>query len=176
MRTAKDQKPSALKKVLVFLLYMFFGMIAGGVIFFSYFLIRPQIVEIPNVKGLEIDQAVKELKKAGLKPSQVLGSGLVDHTYPDAGQKVRKNRPVTIFLREPQQITIPDLIGAPKETAVKILSQMGFQIRIMQFPFKGTDGRVMGIYPPVGSTLKQNSEVTILVDSGEPGEGSSSEK
>lgn len=176
MRTTKDQKPSALKRVLAFLLYMFLGMVVGGVIFLSYFLIRPPIVEIPNVKGLEVDKAIEELKKAGVKPNQVFGTGLVDHTYPDAGQKVRKNRTVVIFLREPQQVTIPDLVGAPKETAVKILSQMGFQIRVVELPFKGTDGRVMGLHPPAGSSLKQNSEVSILVDSGEPGEGSTSEK
>lgn len=176
MRAAKNQTPSKIRKIIVFLLYLFLGMIVGGVIFLTYFLIRPQIVEIPNVKGFEVDRAVDELKKAGVKPGQILGTGLVDHTYPDAGQKVRKNRTVIIFLREPQQMIIPDLVGAPKETVVKILSQMGFQIRIIEMPFKGTDGRVMGIYPPTGSSLKQNSEVTILVDSGEPGEGLGTEK
>lgn len=176
MRTTKDQTSSKVRKVIIFLLYLFLGMIVGGMIFLTYFLIRPQIVEIPNVKGFEIDRAIDELKKAGVKPGQILGSGLVDHTYPDAGQKVRKNRSVIIFLREPQQMIVPDLVGAPKETAVRILSEMGFQIRIIQMPFKGTDGRVMGIHPPAGSFLKQNSEVTILVDSGEPGEGLGTEK
>ncbi|HEY8542272.1 MAG TPA: PASTA domain-containing protein [Pseudothermotoga sp.] len=176
MRTAKNQKSSALRTVFIFLLYMFLGMVVGGVIFLSYFLIRPQTVEIPDVKGFEIDRAIEELKRSGVKPGQIFGTGLVDHTYPNAGQKVRKNRTVIIFLREPQQMTIPDLVGAPKETAVKVLTEMGFQIRIVQMPFKGTDGRVMGIYPPAGSSLKQNGEVSILVDSGEPGEGSGSEK
>lgn len=176
MRATKDQTSSKVRKVIIFLLYLFLGMIVGGMIFLTYFLIRPQIVEIPNVKGFEVDRAVDELKKAGVKPGQILGSGLVDHTYPDAGQKVRKNRSVVIFLREPQQMIVPDLVGAPKETAVRILSAMGFQIRIIQMPFKGTDGRVMGIHPPAGSSLRQNSEVTILVDSGEPGEGLGTEK
>ncbi len=176
MRTTKDQTSSKVRKVIIFLLYLFLGMIVGGMIFLTYFLIRPPIVEIPNVKGFEADRAIDELKKAGVKPGQIFGSGLVDHTYPDAGQKVRKNRSVVIFLREPQQMIVPDLVGAPKETAVKILSAMGFQIRIIQMPFKGTDGRVLGIHPPAGSPLKQNSEVTILVDSGEPGEGLDTEK
>lgn len=176
MWATKDQTSSKVRKVIIFLLYLFLGMIVGGMIFLTYFLIRPQIVEIPNVKGFEVDRAIDELKKAGVKPGQILGSGLVDHTYPDAGQKVRKNRSVVIFLREPQQMIVPDLVGAPKETAVRILSAMGFQIRIIQMPFKGTDGRVMGIHPPAGSSLRQNSEVTILVDSGEPGEGLGTEK
>ncbi|MFN3284049.1 MAG: PASTA domain-containing protein [Pseudothermotoga sp.] len=176
MRTTKDQTSSKVRKLIIFLLYLFLGMIVGGMIFLTYFLIRPQIVEIPNVKGFEVDRAIDELKKAGIKPGQILGSGVVDHTYPDAGQKVRKNRSIVIFLREPQQVIVPDLVGAPKETAVRILSAMGFQIRIIQMPFKGTDGRVMGIHPPAGSSLERNSEVTILVDSGEPGEGLGTEK
>ncbi len=165
-----------MKRILSFAFYFILGIIVGAAIFLVYFSIRPEVVEIPDVKGLKVDQAIEVLKEIGLKVDKTFGTGVVDHTFPNAGQTVRKNRAIILFLGEPELFVIPDLIGAPKESAVQILSKIGFQVRVVEMPFKGTDGRVMGIYPPVGKSLKRGEEISILVDSGEPEELIISEK
>ncbi|WP_245530485.1 PASTA domain-containing protein [Pseudothermotoga thermarum] len=134
----------------------------------AYFLIKPQEVKVPDVKGLSLEEASLIIKKAGLKVGQVQGTGFVDRTYPYAGDVVRKGREITLFLSDPFELAVPNLVGAPKETAEKILLAMGFKVRIVQLPYKGTDGRVLGVYPPPGSKLKEGGEVSLLVDVGEP--------
>ncbi|HBJ82228.1 MAG: eukaryotic-like serine/threonine-protein kinase [Pseudothermotoga sp.] len=166
MRATKNKK-SPFKAIIIFIIYFVLGSIAGAAIFFSYFMIRPKLVEIPDLRSMQLNEAVEILKKTGLKPGQVIGTGPVSHTYPNAGQKVRKNREITIFLSEPQKIPIPDLVGIPEDTALTILSEMGFKVSITKMPYKGTDGRVIGIYPPVGTPVKQGDEINILIDSGE---------
>ncbi|MEJ5228719.1 MAG: PASTA domain-containing protein [Pseudothermotoga sp.] len=157
-----------MKKILSFAFYLILGIIVGAALFFVYFLIRPEVVEVPDLKGLKVDEAIEVLKRNGLKVDKTFGTGVVDHTFPNAGQKVRKNRAIILFLGEPELLVIPDLIGAPKESAIQILSRIGFQVRVVEMPFKGTDGRVMSVYPPAGRSVKRGEEISILVDSGEP--------
>ncbi len=169
MRTTETKGiAKAIKWIFVFLLYFAIGAVLGVLLFLSYFLISPREVKVPDVKGMDLGTATRVIEKAGLKVAQVHGSGTVDHTYPYAGETVKKGREINLFLSDPPEVVLPDLFGVPKETAQQILEAMGFKVRIAQMPYKGTDGRVIGMYPAAGSKLKQGSEISLLVDSGEP--------
>lgn len=171
MRSAQAQKASskALRNVLNFTVFLFIGSFLGALTFLIFFWIRPAQTVVPNVAGTSVEQAKKILENAGLKVGQIHGEGTVQFTVPQAESKVRKGRTVNLFCEEPRKFTVPNLVGVPRETAEAILGGMGFKVRIVQMPFKGVDGRVMGIYPPPGSELKKGEEVSILIDVGEPG-------
>ncbi len=169
MRTAQAKGlAKAVKATFTFVLYLAIGAAVGMSLFLAYMLVRPGETKVPDLMGMDLETAVKVVERAGLKVGQIHGTGTVDHTYPYAGEIVRKGREITLFLSDPPEITVPDLTGVPKETAQQILNAMNFKVRITEIPYRGTDGRVLGVYPPVGSKLKQGSEVSLLIDSGEP--------
>lgn len=158
-----------MKGILDSIIFFLIGSSLGALAFLIFFWIEPPRVVVPDVTGMSIERAKQVLRDAGLKVGQVHGEGSVQFTVPQAKSQVRKGRTVNLFCEEPHKFVVPNLIGAPKETAENILQSMGFKVRIVEMPFKGVDGRVMGIYPPAGTELKRNNEVSILIDVGEPG-------
>ncbi|MEN3008423.1 PASTA domain-containing protein [Pseudothermotoga sp.] len=152
-----------------FIAFFLLGCMAGTLVFFFYFWIKPTEVVVPDVTSMDIAQAEGILRGAGLKIGQIHGEGRVSFTVPAAKTRVKKGRTVNVFCEEPQNLSVPNLIGSPRETAEIILQNMGFKVRIVQMPFKGSDGRVMGVYPPPGTEMKKGDEVSILIDVGEPG-------
>ncbi|MEV7228364.1 PASTA domain-containing protein [Polymorphospora sp. NPDC051019] len=57
----------------------------------------PESMPMPDVLGMECEEAVEELKEAGLRPPALLiGRGKVDRQSPDAGVQVRQGQPVII--------------------------------------------------------------------------------
>ncbi|AJC73529.1 penicillin-binding protein [Pseudothermotoga hypogea DSM 11164 = NBRC 106472] len=171
MRSAQVEKNASkvLKAIFGFILFFLIGSLLGTFVFLIFFWFRPAQVIVPDVAGMSVDRAKQILQNAGLKVGQIHGEGLVQFTVPQEKSRVRKGRTVNLFCEEPRRLTVPNLVGAPRETAEVILQSMGFKVRIAQMPFKGADGRVMGIYPPVGTELKKGEEVSILIDVGEPG-------
>lgn len=152
-----------------FIAFFLLGCMAGALVFFFYFWVKPAEVVVPDVTSMDIAQAEGILRGAGLKIGQIHGEGRVSFTVPAAKTRVKKGRTVNVFCEEPQNLSVPNLIGSPRETAEIILQNMGFKVRIVQMPFKGSDGRVMGVYPPPGTEMKKGDEVSILIDVGEPG-------
>lgn len=171
MRSTQVEKASSkvLRGVFNFTVFFFLGCAVGALTFFLYFWIRPNEVVVPDVTGMDVNRAKDALQKIGLKIGQIHGEGPVIFTVPSAKTRVRKGRTVNLFCEEPQNLSVPNLVGSPRETAETILQSMGFKVRIVQMPFKGPDGRVMGIYPPPGTEMKKGDEVSILIDVGEPG-------
>jgi serine/threonine-protein kinase len=171
MRSAQAEKNAGkvLRKVFGFILFFLIGSLFGAFAFLIFFWFRPAQVIVPDVAGMSVDRAKQVLQSAGLKVGQVHGEGVVRFTVPQEKSKVRKGRTVNLFCEEARKLIVPNLVGAPRETAETILQSMGFKVRIVQMPFKGADGRVMGIHPPAGSELKKGDEVSILIDVGEPG-------
>lgn len=171
MRATQIEKTTGkiVRNILNFIVFFLLGCMFGTLVFFFYFWIKPPEITIPDVTGMDIERAKDVLRNARLKIGQVHGEGPVSFTVPSAKTRVRKGRTVNLFCEEPQNLSVPNLIGSPRETAETILQSMGFKVRIVQMPFKGPDGRVMGIYPPPGTEMKKGDEVSILIDVGEPG-------
>jgi len=159
-----------MKKFLLFMFYLIIGLLVGGAAFFAFFFVRVKTVEIPDLQGLNYTEAVKTLNELGLEV-RVQGSGTVRRSYPTAGTKVRKGREVILSCEGVKRLTVPDLVGVRYNTVIKILQEKGFHVRIVQMPFKGTDGRVMGLFPPPGSLIEENGEISVLIDSGDPLKG-----
>jgi serine/threonine-protein kinase len=126
-------------------------------------------VTVPDVVGLDAQDALSELSAAELggnvvqreseEPSnQVVGQS------PGAGQQVRRNSQVTIFVST-GAISVPDVVGQPRANAVGTLKRAGFSVSVSEQSTDdpSQDGRVINQFPPGGSSASRGDAVSIVV-------------
>jgi beta-lactam-binding protein with PASTA domain/predicted Ser/Thr protein kinase len=126
-------------------------------------------VEVPSVTGLDDQAALAALQNAGLSGVEVQRDsdepeGKVLSQSPGAGKQVQRGSQVTIFVST-GAITVPDVVGETRLTAVTALKKAGFVVAITE---SETDdptqvNRVLSEFPPGGSRGKRGDTVTISV-------------
>jgi beta-lactam-binding protein with PASTA domain/predicted Ser/Thr protein kinase len=126
-------------------------------------------VEVPDVTGLDDQAALAALQSAGLSGVLVQRDstepeGTVLNQSPGAGKLVARGSQVTIFAST-GAITVPDVIGQARKTAVTALKKAGFTVAVTE---EDTDdpaqvGRVISEFPPGGSRGRRGDTVTISV-------------
>jgi beta-lactam-binding protein with PASTA domain len=85
---------------------------------------------------------------------------------PDAGNRVAQGTTVTIIVSKGQaQVTIPNVIGKTRSSAVSTLRAKGFTVSVeeQETDIPSQDGRVVDQFPSPGSTAAKDSTVTIFV-------------
>jgi len=141
----------------------------------------PELATVPSVVGEPRGAATSELQGAGFQVSvQEAPSdsqpGTVTGQTPGGGARVAAGSTVTITVaappEEPEEVSIPDVTGLTRATAVQRLQAQGFQVAIEETPVetRGSDGRVQS-QSPGGGTAPPGSTVTITVgrlDTSEP--------
>jgi serine/threonine-protein kinase len=126
-------------------------------------------VEVPNLIGLDDQAALSRLQSIGLSGVEVQREstepqGKVIGQSPGAGKLVNKGSQVTIFAST-GTITVPDVSGLDRKTAVNTLKKAGFVVAVTE---QTTDdpaevGRVISEFPPAGSRGQRGDTVTISV-------------
>jgi eukaryotic-like serine/threonine-protein kinase len=126
-------------------------------------------VLVPNVTGLDDQAALASLQNAGLSGVEVQRDstepqGKVLNQSPTAGKRVARGTQVTIFAST-GAITVPDVVGQARKTAVSALKKAGFTVAVTE---QSTDdpaqiGRVISEFPPAGSRGQRGDTVTISV-------------
>jgi serine/threonine-protein kinase len=83
---------------------------------------------------------------------------------PGAGQQVRRNSAVTIFVST-GAIAIPDVVGQDRASAVSALKRAGFTVSVTEQTTEdpSQDGRVINQFPPGGSRASRGDAVSIVV-------------
>jgi eukaryotic-like serine/threonine-protein kinase len=130
-----------------------------------------RLVEVPLVVGQTQAVAEAEIRSEGLLPSvQTRRSsgpeGRVLQQSPDAGNRVDEGSTVTIVVSKGQaQVTIPNLIGRTRSSAVSSLRAQGFAVSVQEeeVDVESQDGRVIDQFPAPGGTAAKGSTVTIFV-------------
>jgi serine/threonine-protein kinase len=131
-------------------------------------------VAVPNVVGLDDQAALAALQRAGLSGTEVQRDsdqpeGKVLSQSPGAGKLVPKGSQVTIFASS-GAITVPDVTGQDRRTAVTALKKAGFVVAVTEQ--ETTDpaevGRVISEFPPGGSRGRRGDTVTISVGTAAP--------
>ena len=126
-------------------------------------------VVVPNVVGLDDQQALATLSNAGLSGTEVQKDstepqGKVLSQSPGAGKRVARGSQVTIFAST-GAITVPDVIGQLRKKAVNTLKKAGFAVAVTEQTT--TDpaevGGVISEFPPGGSRGQRGDTVTIAV-------------
>jgi eukaryotic-like serine/threonine-protein kinase len=126
-------------------------------------------VTVPNVIGFDDQAALAALSNAGLSGTEVQRDstepqGKVVGQSPTAGKRVRRGSQVTIFAST-GAITVPDVTGQNRKTAVTTLKRAGFVVAVTEQ--ETTDptqvNRVISEFPPGGSRGQRGDSVTISV-------------
>ena len=130
-------------------------------------LTRQVLVNLPNVVGMSVDDATKQLEKAGFQVkvgSEVdsdQAKGLVGEQSPEAG-KTAGGTTVTLSPSNGQGIKVPDVSGQQPEQAVAYLRSIGFgKVTATCDQKDGADGTATGTDPASGTMAGPNTAITV---------------
>ena len=134
-------------------------------------------VEVPDVVGMTLDDAKKELNDAGLgwkigkqEESAQYDKGYVMGQDPEDGEKVKKNTQITLDVstgKAEEQVEVPNVVGQDEADAQKTLEDAGFKVESTAVYSSQTQGEVVATTPEAGTQAAKGSTVTIQVSKGE---------
>lgn len=138
---------------------------------------KSEKVEVPNVVGMDEDEAIKALNKAGLgykitarKESDKYDKGEVMQQSPIGGKKAKKNSQIELVIssgKKAEEVSVPDVTGKSESDAQKILEDAGFVVKSEATYSDDVDeGDVIYTDPAAGSKLKEGDTVTMKVSMG----------
>lgn len=126
----------------------------------------PEPRVLPELTGAPQADAEAELTELALTGSvteefsDAVAKGLVTRTDPVAGQTVERGGPVTLYVSKgPDVVAVPNVVGMSRDEAIGALEAVGFEVNI-EGPARG---EVFETDPPVGSSARRGSEVTIYL-------------
>ncbi len=134
-------------------------------------------VEVPNVVNTEVTEATEILEEAGLQVNILSELYSVDvpkdHVIsqnPEGGEKVKKNRIVTLEVSQgPEIVEIPDVVGLSLRDAQSALERLGFEIDgEVNYVFDNNVGKdkVIQQFPKAKTEEEQGTEVSLVVSKG----------
>jgi serine/threonine-protein kinase len=131
--------------------------------------------EVPDVQGFSQSRAEKELQKAGFKTeveeksSKSVESGRTIETDPPAGEVIESASTVTIVVSSgPEQVTVPNVVGTTRDSAVDQLRDAGFQVKVNLEESDKPEDEVIEQLPTANGRVDDGSLVTITVSEGRP--------
>jgi eukaryotic-like serine/threonine-protein kinase len=130
-------------------------------------------VAVPYVEGLRQAQAESAIEEDGLvhRVQQVSSSdveeGVVISQDPDEGTRVERNSVVTIQVSSGRpKVRIPVVVGQTRDSAVRELTALGLEVRVVEVNSSEDEGDVTGQQPPAGVTVVEGTIVRINVSKG----------
>jgi eukaryotic-like serine/threonine-protein kinase len=134
-------------------------------------------IPVPQVKGLSEADAVDAVKTAGLVPKTVdapsndVEKGSVVSVSPEEGTPVAKNSEVTLTISSgPGTVNVPDVSGQSITEATQTLTSAGLKVAAQTQSEDNPDfkaGTVIRTDPKVNTEVDPNTEVTLVVASGQ---------
>lgn len=133
-----------------------------------------EVVEVPDLVGLDDEQARESLEEAGLDylvrsemPHREAPEGAVVAQSPLPGQLARPGAPVEVTLSEgPLARTVPDLHGLSRRQAAVVLERLGFRTSTDSASSQLERGRTVGTRPEAGTRETLPAEVVVVVSRG----------
>jgi len=135
----------------------------------------PAQVTVPNVKGMDQQDADNTLQDAGfllgtpvMANSNTIPANTVIDQNPEGGTSSTKGATVTLTISLGQaQVTIPNEAGQSSAQAGAALGALGFKVTSASEPSNSEPvGIVTRTNPPAGTMVAMGSSVTIYVSSG----------
>jgi beta-lactam-binding protein with PASTA domain len=127
-------------------------------------------LEVPDVRGLTVDEAAARLAEAGLgleavdKVSSAEPPGTVLKQDPPPGSRVPAGSVVSVVLSAGGLVVVPDLVGVEEAVALKTLARRGLRGEsVGQFDLQHAPGTVIGQEPGAGSEVPAESVVRLAV-------------
>lgn len=134
------------------------------------------VVRIPDVVGLDQDEARDRILDAGLEMTVAGGlhhrdapEGSVLSQSPLPGQYARPGAPVEAVLsRGPEVHTLPDVAGLSERQAGIVLERLGYEVEIERREDPISAGRAIETRPPAGTELAVPGSLVLVVSEGAP--------
>lgn len=131
-------------------------------------------VKVPDVMGLDIDEAVRVLKQAGLTethkamPNDQVERNQVYVQNPGAETTIRKGDAVILVISSgPVPFEMPDVIGMTADEATNLLTAKKMSItRDRAASTEVQKGRVMNQVPAAGDMVTRDDPVTLIISGG----------
>lgn len=137
-------------------------------------LVVPEVT-VPNLVGMSLPEAERELEDKGLGSrvaAEIYGNDIpVDHIVlqePEAGQTVRKERVVELTISAgPQFADIPNLVGRTEREARLLLNDLGLEMELSyDYSEDIAAGLIMGQDPGQGFRLTRGEIVKVVISEG----------
>ncbi|MBR8745188.1 Stk1 family PASTA domain-containing Ser/Thr kinase [Nocardiopsis sp. MG754419] len=136
----------------------------------------PQEVEMPEVVGKDVADALKDLEDLGFEADRVEqeevdspdnAPGEVVSTTPEPGSVADREETVTLSVS--RGIPVPSLAGESIEDAESTLEDLGLSVEVVEEESESIDeGRVIDQSPDTGTNVGAGATVTLTVSSGPP--------
>ena len=147
------------------------GLILGGKAIYDQTIFT---VKVPNVMGMNIEEAVKMLKQVGLTethkamPSDQVELNQVYVQNPDADTTIRKGDAVILVISSgPVPFEMPDVVGKTAEEATSLLTEKKMTItRDRAASSDVPKGSVMNQVPAAGTQVTRDDPVTLTISGG----------
>ena len=158
-------------KFIIFIISLAVIIIFGRDVFVKRFF-NEQRTEIPNVNNLDVKDAEKYLKEAGLKVkiissnSDKVGFNKVFIQYPEAGRIVKSNRTVQIWVNNGEGKVVPNIEKLELLEAKSMLQNSDIQIEKIDYqPSDAKFNTILAVYPAPGTKLDPNQKISLLISS-----------
>ncbi len=120
-------------------------------------------LDLPNFRGMSLDEAILRLMGAGLS-YEIVGNGtsVINQTPPSGSTIMKENGKVILYTSEDAEektAKVPTVIGMTAEAANKALTDAGFNILITGNPSGGTTATSQSI--PGGTITEKGTVITV---------------
>jgi beta-lactam-binding protein with PASTA domain len=135
----------------------------------------PRDTRVPNVTGLQFDDAVKRLAARGLHGERgeqrfhgAAPKGTVLEQFPASGAHDVEGATVTLAVSVGQKlIAVPQLVGMTRDEAETALEAAGLDLgEVTEKPNPAPRGQVIESHPNPGAQVATPSTVTLVVSAG----------
>jgi serine/threonine-protein kinase len=135
----------------------------------------PELVPVPSLSGLPLEQARVRIDRARLEVGRVtrvfdeqVPEGRVVEQNPQSGTDLEVGDSVDLSVsRGPEPVDIPSIVGLPQEQAETLLVGAGLGVRVTEdFSAEVEEGNVISQQPSAGGSVAPDTVVTIVVSKG----------
>jgi len=162
-----------LKVIGIFLVLL---VVVGGTAYLTLrVLIPPENIEVPQIVGKKLDEAVILLSKSNLsllvtgeKYSDRIPPDVVISQVPSPGVKVRKDRNIEVVISKGKKaISVPPVIGMEFREAKVFLSQRGLKIGYLSYTYSSLpQDEIVAQDPPSNGKVSQEEGINLLISLG----------
>lgn len=139
-------------------------------------LAQSETVSVPNIIGLERNEAMAKLEEVGLRPEivdapdpEVPGHHVV-RTNPSVGSQLQRNTTVTVTVSTGKEDTqVPRLVNMTPQEASAALAEVGLELEPEvdeEFSDSIEQGRITRHEPAAGANLPKGSRVRVTISRG----------
>ena len=133
------------------------------------------LVKVPNVKGKNIKEASKILKKSHLEAvkkeifSEKIKKGIVMSQSVKDGDKADENSKIKVIVSKGKdRIVIPNIEGKSYKEAKNIIKQKGLKTKkVKEYSSYISRNKIINTSPSAGKKVKRGAEISIVVSKGE---------